>query len=384
MNFLKLYYKIFLTYIFVVIFVFFWVYSVFSTDLFFDAQIISSDYLSKNFYLDDKNLNSNIIVFQSNNDLSWYNLYSSCINKNNFVWKKDDKYFFKIKILDHNCKSKLVFLKKEWKFIKKSLLNFNMFSEKELFDFYVFQTDLELNKILNNIKNLKKQNSQVNDKNIFKKFKIKRMFFELEYQEKIIAKILHFRKEKFSSPVVGYKISDKKNKIPNAGRPYRASYTDWIHHGWDVMAPLGTKVQSLAYGKIIRIVRNFKFSDLNKIKRTNLDFDQKAINLDILRWNQVWLQTARWDVIFYAHLRNIPENLKVGQIVEPWTIFGEIWISWVPDKHYKDYHLHFAVMKNPFDNKKKHSFLDYMKWDWYFKWKSLEYVLEHQNNIFKN
>jgi hypothetical protein len=123
---------------------------------------------------------------------------------------------------------------------------------------------------------------------------------------------------------------------------------------------------------------------LNKIKRTNLTFDQKTINLDILRWNQVWLQTARWDVVFYAHLRNIPKNLKVGQIVEPWTIFGEIWISWVPDRHYKDYHLHFAIMKNPFDNKKKHSFLDYMKWDWYFKWKSLEYVLENQKNIFKD
>jgi hypothetical protein len=49
------------------------------------------------------------------------------------------------------------------------------------------------------------------------------------------------------------------------------------------MAPLGTKVQALAYGKIIRIVRDFKFSDLNKIKRTNLTFDQKTINLDILR-----------------------------------------------------------------------------------------------------
>jgi hypothetical protein len=39
-------------------------------------------------------------------------------------------------------------------------------------------------------------------------------------------------------------------------------------------------------------------------------------------------------------------------------------------------------MKNPYDNKKKYSFLDYMKWDWYFKGKSLKYVLEHQNNIF--
>jgi hypothetical protein len=46
------------------------VYSVFSTDLFFDAQIISADYLSKNFYLNSQNLNKNIIVFQSNNDLS--------------------------------------------------------------------------------------------------------------------------------------------------------------------------------------------------------------------------------------------------------------------------------------------------------------------------
>jgi murein DD-endopeptidase MepM/ murein hydrolase activator NlpD len=158
-----------------------------------------------------------------------------------------------------------------------------MFSEEKLFDFYVFKTDNELKKILQNIEKLKEKNKKTKAKNIFEKQKTKRKNLELEYQKNFIEKILNLRKEKFSSPVIAYKISNKRNKIPNAGRPYRATYTDGIHHGWDVMAPLGTKVQALAYGKIIRIIRDFKFSDLNKIKRTNLTFDQKTINLDILR-----------------------------------------------------------------------------------------------------
>jgi hypothetical protein len=43
-------------------------------------------------------------------------------------------------------------------------------------------------------------------------------------------------------------------------------------------------------------------------------------------------------------------------------------------------------MKNPKLRKKigKYEIDDYLNWDWYFKEKSLEYVLENQNKVFYN
>jgi hypothetical protein len=49
------------------------------------------------------------------------------------------------------------------------------------------------------------------------------------------------------------------------------------------MAPLGSSVVSLDYGKIIKIVSDFKYSDLSKINKNKLNYEQKLINLDILR-----------------------------------------------------------------------------------------------------
>jgi len=385
---MKAYYKIFLLYLSVVLFVSFWVYSVFSTDLFFDAKINLKNSLSKNLFLDDNKLNWNTVFYSSTNNLSKYKINSFCKNISKFIGRKDDIYIFEFKILDKNCKTNFVYLERDKKAIKKSFIKFNLFTKSKLFDFYADRDNLSLNKLNSDLEKLLEKNKKLlEDKNVisFKKLKIQRKIEELKYQKNFLEKILKQRQKKFITPVSWYKINHNKNKIPNAWRPYRASYTDWIHHGWDVMAPLNTPVQALAYGKIIRIVRDFKFSDLEKVKRKNLNKNDKTINLDILRWNQVWLKTASWDVVFYAHLRNIPKSLKIWDIVEAGTKLWEVWISWVPDKHYTDYHLHFAIMKNPKIKRKvwKYDFLDIMNWDWYFKNKSSKYILENEDNIFE-
>lgn len=51
-----------------------------------------------------------------------------------------------------------------------------------------------------------------------------------------VSNILQARAHKYISPVSGGHISENYSKIPNAARPYRAAYTDGIHHGWDVKA----------------------------------------------------------------------------------------------------------------------------------------------------
>jgi murein DD-endopeptidase MepM/ murein hydrolase activator NlpD len=55
--------------------------------------------------------------------------------------------------------------------------------------------------------------------------------------------------------------------IPNAGRPYRADTTDGVHHGWDLMSPVGTPVRSMAQGIVIRIVSDFSWARFDALKK---------------------------------------------------------------------------------------------------------------------
>jgi hypothetical protein len=63
-------------------------------------------------------------------------------------------------------------------------------------------------------------------------------YYITTYKQQILSQILEGRAKKYISPVRGYDIQDDANKIPNAGRPYRAEYTDGIHRGWDIDAPI--------------------------------------------------------------------------------------------------------------------------------------------------
>jgi murein DD-endopeptidase MepM/ murein hydrolase activator NlpD len=183
-----------------------------------------------------------------------------------------------------------------------------------------------------------------------------------------------------------YKISRERNKIPNAWRPYRKSYTDGIHHGWDIVAPIWTPVVALDNSKIVRIVKWFKYNDLGKIKKWNyLTLEDELSNLDTLRWNQVWIKTSKWDVVFYSHLSFVNDKIRVWDIVSKWTMLWKVWKSGVPDRKYKNIHLHFSIQKAPRLKNKfwNYTFMDYMKWDWYFKWKSLDYVSKHSFDIFE-
>jgi murein DD-endopeptidase MepM/ murein hydrolase activator NlpD len=96
--------------------------------------------------------------------------------------------------------------------------------------------------------------------------------------------LLQQRTEKYLVPVSGYNISTKHSRIPNAGRPYRESYTDGIHHGWDVGSKLGESVRALDNGMVIRVISDFEYSDLNQLDHSDhLTHDDEVENLDILR-----------------------------------------------------------------------------------------------------
>ena len=177
----------------------------------------------------------------------------------------------------------------------------------------------------------------------------------------------------------------RANVIPNAGRPYRKHYTDWIHHWWDIMAPRGTMTSAIDDGIIIRVVRDFSYEDISKIvKNWKISYEQKLRNLDILRWNQVWLKTTKWDVMFYSHLWKIEDNIVEWAFVSVWQNIWTIDKTWVPDRNYSNFHLHFPIMKNPYNIEKawKYSWEDYMAWDWYLKWETPDEIIRDQKNIF--
>jgi len=377
--------RLLLTYIIILITVTSGVVTVFWTDLVFSSKINKVEKLSDNIFLGDRKLQSNYVLYTSDSDLAKYNIRSSCNIISKFVSNKENKYLFKITYLDE-CLYWTTYLETSDNIILKgSKLKLNIWSKSKLFDFFVDRDDESLKNIGKNIeKNISKLNwNDIN--NSFLNLKNKRKISELKFQKEFLNQIMESRKEKYLVPVLGYKLPTKTNKIPNTWRPYRKNYTDWIHHSWDIDTSFWKEVISLDYWKIVRVVNNWKWSDFSKLKYTNLSYEDKINNLDILRGNQIWLKTSKWDVVFYWHLNKVYENMREWELVYKWQKLWTIGISGVPDKNYKDYHLDFSVQKNPYTKNKawKYSFMDYMKWDWYFKWKSLKYVLENQNNIFE-
>jgi hypothetical protein len=201
-----------------------------------------------------------------------------------------------------------------------------------------------------------------------------------------ISDLLDKREQAYFIPIKWANLTTISSKLPNAPRPYRVDYTDWIHEWWDFDTIFWETVVSLDYWIVIRIVNDFVFSDLDKIKKwTDLSKNDKIKNLDILRWNQIWIKTMKWDIAFYSHLDKVYSNIKVWDMVFRWQALWSVWISWVPDKNYKDFHLHIELRKNPYNDNRKipYSIDEYMSWDWYFKWKNEKYILENQYNIFQ-
>ena len=97
-------------------------------------------------------------------------------------------------------------------------------------------------------------------------------------------------------------------------------------------------------------------SKLNGLKRLCLGNNrkitkkslQKLKNLDILRGKQVWLKTMKGEVVFYSHLDIIPSDLSEGMFVSRGHNLGTTGVSGVPQDGYDDFHLHFAIMENPY------------------------------------
>lgn len=362
----------------------FWVSIVFGTNIVFSSKVNYKP-LSDNIFLDSSNLKNNLIVFNSISDISKYRLETWCDLDTRYVWRKGSDYYFTISYDKWNkCLNPNIYLKSNWQIVSWSHVKFNIYTDFDIFNLY---SDLNTNSLTTLKNSLEKE---VNDFALIKKWNtldyviLDRKNKENLYKLKILNNILENRKQKYLIPVLNYNLPTNLSKIPNAWRPYREKYTDWIHQSWDIDTPFWKEVVALDDWIIVKVVNNWQWSDFSKLKYTNLSYEDKLENLDILRWNQVWLKTTKWDVVFYWHLDKVNENIKQWMLVSRWTVFWTVWTTGVPDKSYTDYHLDFSIQKNPYNIKMagKYNFLDYMKWDWYFKAMSPDYILKNQNKIF--
>jgi murein DD-endopeptidase MepM/ murein hydrolase activator NlpD len=363
---------------------------VFGYNFIFITEVALVSKLSPNIYTDSVKLNSTILGFSSPSDISFYQLHSNCEIESKYIENSKSVYYFNISF-PQDCKNPNIVLKSEEEVLLNSTTKLNFVSKADVFEMLVDYTTDDLKKFQTSLE------KEIASLSLYKNYdgtslgknydfaKKQRKYEESLYKKTLVQDILIAREKNYISPVVGKVIPETLSKIPNAGRPYRASYTDGIHHGWDIAWALWEKVVALDDGIIVRTVENFDFADLDKINySSSLTSEDKLKNLDILRGKQVWLKTSKGEVVFYAHLNEVFDYIDEWSFVTAGTPLGTIGNSWVPEKDYDDYHLHFEIQSNPYNKNLAgtYTFEDYLKWDWKLKGLASQDILIQQKKIF--
>jgi len=371
-----------------------WGYNlVFWGTLNFSPEISFGTSLGKIIVPGDDNLSKDILVYTSNINISDSEVSSLCDTQSRFIDSYKNLYFFEISYLSTDCDSTSVVLESEGTIYGNSITNLNLVHKNELIEAYIDYDSQSLEKVLQSHEKILSKTliyKDYNGERLIKYLKYslwQRQYREAKFWADLTQSVLDARSKKYISPVVWRTLSEAFTKIPNSPRPYRAAYTDGIHHGWDIDGNMWESVVALDDGIIVRIVDGFNNNtDFSRIEYgAHLTEDQKLKNLDILRWNQVWLKTMKWDVVFYSHLDDIDTNISEGMFITRWTPVGTTGVTGVPEVWYDDYHLHFAVMKNPYNAEMagKYDFWDYMAWDWYGKWMDYNATLKIQRELFE-
>lgn len=328
---------------------------------------------------------SNIVVYKANKNISDFELKWTCKVVYKFLERKWDTYAFYFRPVNSWCLTPKIWLTEAGYLEDKSYVEYKINSRADLISKYSDYTDSDLSsERLSNFINKNKFKVNKNDdvKTIlYKKFKAK----EAEILYDVIKYISEWRKNKYMTPVSGVSLPTQRNRVPNTWRPYRSHYTDWIHRGWDFYSNYGDNVRAIDNGVIVRIKRNFEFEDLDEIKFGHLDDHQKTDNLDLLRWSQVWVKTLKWEVAIYSHLSFIEDNISVWDEVKKWQTLWKIWITWIPDRYYKDYHVHLEINKNPHEREKywKYTADDIMYWDYLLNGLTVKETMAKQYDIFE-
>lgn len=337
-------------------------------------------------------ISKNYVAFSSQQDLRGFRVHSPCNVSSKFIEKQNTNLqIFEIQFEDTLCNNSLFYLKDEaGKILLNTQFSLQIQTYFQLFNTYTDLENTHLERMLGQLeKQAEKFSLYAKLQNLTQDVRFFRWYFsyhQIQYQQQIIKEILQARQEKYMIPVPGYELPNRATKLPNSPRPYRSSYTYGVHEGWDIDSKFWDTIVSIDDGIILRTVTWFQFRDLDNIlKGGTLSHKDFLYNLDILRWNQVWLKTSKWDVVFYSHLDQVRTDIYEGRIIKKWDVLWTVGITGVPDRDYTDYHLHFELRENPynFQTAGKKTFEDYMNLDWYFKGKSAKFIVENQYTLFE-
>ncbi|MCH8518463.1 M23 family metallopeptidase [Candidatus Gracilibacteria bacterium] len=355
-----------------------------------EARFVSD--LGRTVYLDNEELRSVLLVFRGSDNIKGYKIHSVCNTHSEYKFSYRDIHFFLLEYLDEHCENSTVALKNQDIIISRSLGTLSFSSRNKEFsvlldmdDAQLSGYDHELARRLRGIGVFRNYNQNITLQTLPNHFK-KYQALEIGYMRRLIGDIQEGRQKKYISPVPGYHIEKQANKVPNAGRPYREGYTDGVHHGWDIDAPLGTPIVALDDGIIVRVRDGFKADDFREIVYgSDVSYEQQLENLDILRGNQVWHKTLKGEVIFYSHLDEVNPGLQDGMYIERGSYIGTVGITGVPGTGYEDFHLHFDVKIPPFTPGREgtYTLMEYMKWPWSGKGQSRQDVYSLIDTMFE-
>ena len=131
------------------------------------------------------------------------------------------------------------------------------------------------------------------------------------------------------SPIEGADIEPTDSSLPGAPRPYRNGYhegLDYYHNSQGELLRMGDPVLAAGKGIVIRADKDFveleqeEREEILNEARGNENAPDKI--LDKLRGRQVWIYHQNNIVTRYAHLEDICDNLKIGDMVPPGQYIG--------------------------------------------------------------
>jgi len=141
------------------------------------------------------------------------------------MYKKKDLYYFELKYFSE-CNDKTIsIINNEGKELYSD--NLEITSEYDLYEKFTDQSNENIQKIQSFLsQKIIKLSKEKLSSNVFTRTKQKRSIKEVQFMQSFLQSLLIQRSEKYLIPVSGYNISTEHARIPNAGRPYRESYTD--------------------------------------------------------------------------------------------------------------------------------------------------------------
>ncbi|RXI98161.1 M23 family peptidase [Anaerobacillus alkaliphilus] len=158
-----------------------------------------------------------------------------------------------------------------------------------------------------------------------------------------------------TKPIEGAKVSTIPNHLPGAKRAYRNGYhegIDWYAYASGQHISTTTPVYAMAEGVIVRADHDYQEYVSQENRNQDLHLTVKLGEtpeyiFDRLRGRQVWVQYDKGVMNRFAHLDSIPEDIKVGDVVNSSTVIGYVGNSGTSGAVKKDgtqLHLHQDIL----------------------------------------